>query len=460
MSYIVANTFALKNSAYFFAAIVGPFVGGMIMDNFAGPGVVAVGANFVVAIGALIQWMADKPELYNLLLFGRFLIGFGLETTFIAWDECNRKAFPSVIGLVMGISTAVMMVTTFASFQVIPAVANSKSDYSDGTDFSLFFCFLLSLLSLYATVVVAAMFYFEDRAKQANSIGDSDQAVLIRTFGALAKAATPGLPSGFAKFKFPVSFFLFVVGVKSVCFYFNTFSLYAVGIYTDKFGMSGSQASLATGLAPLLAIPFAIGVGGATDKIGSRPRLLTGFTLSGVVGLALLRWTDSEISVWIATVLFSGMVSCIGLSLSMLPLIAGPARTGLGFGIYSILGNGLDAVNAYICGSLAALGENGQDYLLLYSMGFVLFGMFCWITVYFLEREMSFVERPTDQIVETKLETLQAASVCGHFCAVGNNPESMDTIKEESPEELFEEHPEQYPEQYPEETEGSAVEEC
>jgi hypothetical protein len=75
------------NSIYFVAGIFSPFIGGYIMDHYAGPGLVACGSTSITTIGAVLQWLANTPERYILLLVGRFLIGFGLETTFFASFE-------------------------------------------------------------------------------------------------------------------------------------------------------------------------------------------------------------------------------------------------------------------------------------------------------------------------------------------------------------------------------------
>ena len=42
-------------------------------------------------------------------------------------------------------------------------------------------------------------------------------------------------------------------------------------------------------------------------------------------------------------------------------------------------------------------------------------GLLCWILVFFLEKDMSFIERPSSQIIETKLDDLVSASLCGVF---------------------------------------------
>ena len=88
---------------------------------------------------------------------------------------------------------------------------------------------------------------------------------------------------------------------------------------------------------------------------------------------------------------------------------------GLGYGLYAVLGNIIDGSNAYIAGVLIGSGDNGPLYLILYSAGFMGCGLLCWILVFFLEKDMSFIERPSSQIIETKLDDLVLASGCVVF---------------------------------------------
>jgi hypothetical protein len=47
---------------YFAAGISGPFIGGYIMDNYGGPGLVVSGFTSITTIGAVLQWLANTPE--------------------------------------------------------------------------------------------------------------------------------------------------------------------------------------------------------------------------------------------------------------------------------------------------------------------------------------------------------------------------------------------------------------
>lgn len=382
------------------------------------------GKHLAVVLGFLLQWLA------NLILLHRFLIGFGLETTFIASPECYRKAFPSKIGVMSGVDTAQRMASVFLSYQLLPIIADSKDGSLDeGTNFALGICFALSLVSTYASIAVAAGFFVEDRNLRASLEGDSDESVIKRTFGSLAKAATPSLPSGFARYKLPLSVYLIVVAIKSTGYYFNTFALYAVFVYTGRFGMPQAQASFATGLTPLLAVPIAPTIGKTFDRYGSRGKIGIGLTSGGLFGIVLLLITDSHVAVWIATVLLSAMTAGLFVCVPTIPMITGPARTGLGYGLYCVLGNIIDGFNAFIAGVLIGAGENGDLYFILYSCGFIALGLCCWVLVYFLEKDMSFLERPSSKIVNTRLEDLVSASVCGMLHEEGGTGEPNGTVK-------------------------------
>ena len=431
----------ILNVAYFVAAIIGPYVGGWFMDNVCGPGYIAVAANSIISVGALIQWLANTPNTFGLLCFGRFLIGFGLETTFIASPECYRRAFPGKMGTMSGVDTAQRMMWVFLSYQLLPIMADSKTESLDeGTNFSLMICFFLSVASTFAGIAVTAGFFLEDKREKKSLEDNSDEGVIKRTFGSLAKAATPALPSGRGKYKLPISTYLIVVAIKSTGYYFNTFVLYSVFVYTGRFNMPQAAASFATGLTPLLAVPIAPTIGMSFDKIGSRAKIGASLSFVGLISMILLLVSTSPAVVWIATILLSASTAGLGL-MPVIPMITGPTRTGkyvsffilrpqlhlstmyltthfsvgLGYGLYAVFGNIIDGSNAYIAGVLIGSGDKGPLYLILYSAAFVGCGVLCWILVFFLEKDMSFIERPSSQIIETKLDDLVSASLCGVF---------------------------------------------
>ena len=321
----------LLNVAYFVAAIIGPYVGGWFMDNICGPGYIAVAANSIISVGALIQWLASTPETYGLLFlcFGRFLIGFGLETTFIASPECYRRAFPGKMGIMSGVDTAQRMMWVFLSYQLLPILANSKTESLDeGTNFALMICFFLSVASTLAGIAVTAGFFLEDKREKKSLEDNSDEGVIKRTFGSLARAATPALPSGRAKYKLPISTYLIVVAIKSTGYYFNTFVLYSVFVYVGRFNMVQAAASFATGLTPLLAVFIAPTIGRTFDKIGSRAKIGASLTFGGLIGMILLLLSTSPVVVWIATILLSASTAGLFVCVPIIPMITGPTRTG------------------------------------------------------------------------------------------------------------------------------------
>ena len=87
-------------SAYFFAAMVGPLVGGYAMDKL-GPGVVVIAANVVVVVGAMLQAVAKGNDQLWLILIGRLLLGFGGEITPFTTIEILGRLFPDYFGLMV-----------------------------------------------------------------------------------------------------------------------------------------------------------------------------------------------------------------------------------------------------------------------------------------------------------------------------------------------------------------------
>ena len=90
-------------SAYFFAAMVGPLVGGYAMDKL-GPGLVVIAANIVVVIGAVLQAIAKGSDQFWLILIGRLLLGFGGEITPFTTIEILGRLFPDYFGLMVRVS--------------------------------------------------------------------------------------------------------------------------------------------------------------------------------------------------------------------------------------------------------------------------------------------------------------------------------------------------------------------
>jgi Ca2+-binding EF-hand superfamily protein len=87
-------------SAYFFAAMVGPLAGGYAMDKY-GPGIVVIGANVIVVLGAMLQAIAKGEDQFWLILIGRLLLGFGGEITPFTTIEILGRLFPDYFGLMV-----------------------------------------------------------------------------------------------------------------------------------------------------------------------------------------------------------------------------------------------------------------------------------------------------------------------------------------------------------------------
>jgi MFS family permease len=369
--------------------------------------------------------LANTPNSYGLLLFARFLIGLGAESLYFATTEVYGEVFPHNFGTMIGISGLLSSFESFAAFQVLPIVANSRSDVdldSSGTDSALLLIVLLCLVSTIATYAVAVGLFLEKRNKRE---AGGDIAVLESTFGALAKAMIPSAAKGLASLKLPRSFYLTVFGLKAVWYFANTFSLYSVDLYARRYGLSQSEASLATGITSLIATPLSLVMGFLTDKIGARARLNFVAACFGLAALVILLSSDGSTVVWVATVLFAIMTSYADLAIVTIPLIVGPARAGLGYGMYSILGNTIDALNAYIAGVLLELPDgDGDTIFLLYSSVIAGVGVLCFVGVYLLEKDVSFMESPISHIIETSLGTLHSASMCSVIVAASPDDES------------------------------------
>lgn len=87
-------------SAYFFAAMVGPLAGGIAMQKW-GPNLTIIGANLIVALGAMCQAIADGPDQFWLIVIGRLLLGFGGEITPFTTVEILGRLFPDYFGLMV-----------------------------------------------------------------------------------------------------------------------------------------------------------------------------------------------------------------------------------------------------------------------------------------------------------------------------------------------------------------------
>jgi MFS family permease len=220
----------------------------------------------------------------------------------------------------------------------------------------------------------------------------------------------------------PPALYLAILGNKAVFYFFNTFSLFSASVYNEKFGLSGSQASLATGLTPLLAGILAPFMGRAMDKFGHRSKFFLVGTGLASIGYLLLGISESSAAVWIGSVLFAINNSFGAHVIVMLPMIVGSSRAGLAYGVYGILGNIFDASTSFLSGVILDSGDNGAEMYVWFTFAMTFMGVLAWIGVYVLESRISFIETPLDQIIETRIEYFHFATLCG--VAMENDTES------------------------------------
>jgi MFS family permease len=266
------------------------------------------------------------------------------------------------------------------------------------------------LLSTIASYIVVAAMKFEN-----NKMIHSAQGATTTMFAAFGRAVIPREGDSILRtlIGLPPAFYLAVLGNKAINFFFNTFSLFSTVIYIERFGLSASQASLATGLATLLAGLLSPFVGLGTDKFGKRSRLLAFASGVGLLAFLVLATTNDSAVVWVGTALLAVLNSFVDTGLVTIPMIAGRSHAGVAYGVYGILGNTVDALISFVAGVILDSGENGSVTFIWFSVGVMLMGVSAWIGVCVLESRMSFIETPLDQIVETRNEHLFLATLSG-----------------------------------------------
>jgi hypothetical protein len=314
---------------------------------------------------------------------------------------------------VVGISFLFFNIYVFLAFLIMPKLADSKSDFdldSSGTDFALLIVVVFSLVSTVASYLVEVARKFEKKVDS-----QSTSALVADTFSAFGKAVIPrdGDSMLRALLNLPPALYLAILGNKAVFYFFNTFSLFSASVYNEKFGLSGSQASLATGLTPLLAGILAPFMGRAMDKFGHRSKFFLVGTGLASIGYLLLGISESSAAVWIGSVLFAINNSFGAHVIIMLPMIVGSSRAGLAYGLYGILGNIFDASTSFLSGVILDSGDNGEEMYIWFTFAMTFMGVLAWIGVYVLESRISFIETPLDQIIETRIEYFHFATLCG-----------------------------------------------
>lgn len=406
---ITDQEIGVLTSAYFFAAMAGPLVGGLFMDKY-GPGPVMIGANIIVTIGACFQAIADGADQFWLILVGRLFLGFGGEITPFATVEILGRLFPDYFGLMAGIRNLIQSTSTFLAFTLLPLWADAASDYegdNHGTTISLWICTVLGGVSLLASIIV----YISMEKEQSSVEEQSDQATITNVMRALAKATTPRMV-GIQKWKLPCSFFFAIYGIKAQYFAPFGFTAFSNVIYYDKFGQSREQASLLSGIISLVAGLLGPFFGFFSDWFGRRSLSLAVACVVSLIGFAILALSSGgSAPAWVASMLFAIQYG-FGDTVAYLSirLIVGVSRAGIGYGIYGIFGNLIATLVPIIGGSLMEK-PNGYDKTLWYFCGLMAFGAVCWVAVFFLEGPRSLLELPADKVIETADRDIQMAAL-------------------------------------------------
>jgi hypothetical protein len=136
-------------------------------------------------------------------------------------------------------------------------------------------------------------------------------------------------------------------------------------------------------------------------------------SLFSVVGFGVLAVSDTgKLPAWLASVLFALQYG-FGDTVAYISIrfIVGVSRSGLGYGIYGVVGNLITTLVRMIAGFLMESSSNGIDKVLWYFMGVMGFGTLCWILVFALEGPRSLLELPADQVIETCDEDLKLAAL-------------------------------------------------
>lgn len=303
---------------------------------------------------------------------------------------------------------------------LLPIWADAYSDSNSGTTFALWMCVVLGVVSLVSTVIVYFSMTKEKQRLSAKASAEacSDQATVSRAIRAFGKATSPKVPS-LQRWCLPLAFYLACYGIKAQYFAPFGFTAFSNNIYKSKFRQSARSASFLSGFISLVAGLMSPGIGELSDRTGQRSLgLALGSSLSAIGFLLLAVSTGGTPAVWIASTLFALQYG-IGDTVAYISIrfIVGVSRSGIGYGIYGVVGNLVATVVPIVGGILMesgaeADGIGNENAVLWYFAGLMGLGTVTWITVWLLEGPRSLIELPANQVIETTDENLRAAALC------------------------------------------------
>lgn len=379
---------------YYIAAVVGPLVGGYFIDKI-GPAPVLAVSNVLVAIGAVIQAIAaDFPT----LVAGRLIMGLGGEVTAFATIEILAILFPSKFMLMCGLRNLVQSSSCFLAFIILPWLAKTQS-----TNAALWFIVIMGVVSLGTSAIV--WFYIWKRRHIKKDVPSA--AAMLKAF---ATKMVPRLPKKGLDFKLPSSFFVAIFGIKAFYIPLFSFTAFSIEIFTGpKFGMSIDQAAFMSGFISLLAGLSGPFFGPLSDYLGRRSISCAVFMAPAVVAFCLFAWFES-VSPWVGITLLAITYgfgdTCAFVSIR---LIVGEKKAGIGYGMYSVIGNLISFVVPILGGYV--IKNYGHDTLLVYFAAIMLLAVVCWIIVRILEGPNSALELPAKDLIETKDDVVDTAAM-------------------------------------------------
>ena len=329
----------------------------------------------------------------------------------ICWHVSHNLSHNSFFCIQAGVRNLIQSLSGFLAFVLLPIFADAINDQEKGTAFALWMCVALGVVSLVTSTIV--YFSMSKEKRDESSEENSDQKTVSKVIRAMARATTPKVP-GCQRWLLPTSFFIACFGIKTQYFAPFGFTAFSNKIYKEKFGQKNRVASFLSGFISLLAGLLSPFVGDLSDRIGKRSLCLALGSFLSVVGfgtLALSSGANGKIPAWIASVLFAVQYG-IGDTIAYISIrfIVGVSRSGIGYGIYGVVGN-LIATLVPMIGGFLMETSNGIDKVLFYFTGLMALGTLAWLTVFVLEGQRSLLELPADKVIETSDEDLKLAAL-------------------------------------------------